>query len=147
MARGPRNMTPFTIHPATEEEVRSGDIGRRLRQFNYGFVGEYPQTQYIRLNARDEADTIVGGLRGLVFLRWLRVEVLWVDARARGAGLGARLLREAEAAARGFGATHAALETFEWQAPGFYLKQGYEEFARIDDYAKGYFLAHMKKAL
>lgn len=140
-------MTSFTIAPATDEEVRSGDIGRRLRQFNYGFVGEYPDMQYIRLNARDQADTVVGGLRSFVFLHWLRVEVLWVDAGARGAGLGARLLKEAEAAARRLGATHAALETFEWQAPGFYRKQGYEEFARIDDYAKGYFLSHMKKAL
>lgn len=140
-------MTPFTIDPATDEEVRSGDIGRRLRQFNYGFVGEYPDMQYIRLNARDASGTVVGGLRSYVFLRWLRVDVLWVDASARGAGLGARLLQEAEEAARSLGATHAALETFEWQAAGFYLRQGYEEFARIDDYAKGFFLAHMKKAL
>lgn len=26
------------------------------------------------------------------------------------------------------------LETFEWQAPAFYRKHGYEDCARIDDY-------------
>ncbi|MDP3794783.1 MAG: hypothetical protein Q8R13_02530, partial [bacterium] len=43
-------MDALTISSATEEEVRSGDIGRRLRHFNYGVIGEYPETQYIRLN-------------------------------------------------------------------------------------------------
>jgi ribosomal protein S18 acetylase RimI-like enzyme len=140
-------MSSITISPATDEEVRSGDIGRRLRQFNYGYVGEYPEMQPIRLNARNEAGVVVGGLRAFVFLYWLRVEVLWVDEPARGVGLGSRLLRQAEDQARAHGAQNAALETFEWQAPGFYAKQGYEEVARIDGYAKGFYLCLMKKAL
>ena len=37
-----------TIYPATDEEVHSGYVGRQLREFNYGHVGEYPQAQYIR---------------------------------------------------------------------------------------------------
>jgi len=39
------------------------------------------------------------------------------------------------------------LNTFEWQAREFYLKQGYEEFGRIDDYVQGFYVAYMKKAL
>jgi hypothetical protein len=31
-----------TVYVATEEEVRSGYVGRQLREFNYGYVGEYP---------------------------------------------------------------------------------------------------------
>jgi ribosomal protein S18 acetylase RimI-like enzyme len=45
------------------------------------------------------------------------------------------------------GARNAALETFEWQAPSFYQKHGYEEVARLEVYAKGFYLALMKKAL
>lgn len=45
------------------------------------------------------------------------------------------------------GARNAAVETFEWQAPVFYAKQGYEEVARIDDYANGFYLCLMKKSL
>src|SRR5687768_7043021 len=120
-------MSSITISPATDEEIRSGDIGRRLRQFNYGYVGEYPEVKPIRLNARNEAGEVVGGLRAFVFLYWLRVEVLWVDEPARGLGLGSRLLRQAEDQAKALGAQNAALETFEWQAPAFYAKQGYEE--------------------
>ncbi len=62
-------------------------------------------------------------------------------------GLGRRLLEDAEQKAKKLGAKHAALETFEWQARAFYVKQGYEEFARIDNYFKGFYLAHMKKTL
>ena len=34
----------------------------------------------------------------------------------------------------------------EWQAPRFYQKHGYEEVARLEGYAKGFYLALMKKA-
>jgi len=49
-----------TISPATEEEVQSGEIGRRLREFNYTYVGEYPAAEYIRLNAREADGSVVG---------------------------------------------------------------------------------------
>ncbi len=140
-------MTIPTISTATEEEVRSGALGRRLREFNYGVVGEYPETKPIWLNAKDAEGNLVGGLRAIVFLYWLRVEVLWVEESARGKGLGARLLRQAETTAKEMGAENAGLETFEWQAPDFYVKQGYEEAARVENYVKGFYLAIMRKRL
>jgi GNAT superfamily N-acetyltransferase len=135
------------ISPATDEEVRLGGIGRRLREFNYTHVGEYPPMQYVHLNARDEDGQVVGGLRSFVFLYWLRIEVLFVDEAQRGQGVGSRLLLEAERLAREMGAKNVALETFEFQAPKFYTKHGYAEAARIAEYAKGFYLATMTKAL
>ncbi|WP_432731796.1 GNAT family N-acetyltransferase [Variovorax sp. W6] len=140
-------MNDITLTPPTEEQLRSGELGLKLRHYNYGFVGEYPKQEYIRLDARDANGRLLGGLRGFVFLYWLNIEVLFVEEDARGAGLGSRLLAEAERQAIALGATNAKLDTFEWQAPGFYLKHGYEEFARIDDYAPGFYLALMKKPL
>nr|WP_218510398.1 GNAT family N-acetyltransferase [Variovorax sp. dw_308] len=135
------------IAQATEEEVRSGYVGRQLREFNYGFVGEYPETQPVRLNAKDADGKVVGGVRAYVFLYWLHIDVLWVEESARGQGLGLQLLSQAEARAIELDARNAKLETFEWQARGFYLKHGYEEFARIDRYAGDFYLAFMKKSL
>jgi len=136
-----------TISPATAEEVQSGEIGRRLREFNYIYVGVYPPTEYIRLNARNDTGGVVGGIRAVVALYWVRVEVLWVHETARGKGIGSRLLAETERLAREMGARNAALETFEWQAPRFYEKHGYQEVARIDGYVGGFYLALMTKAL
>ena len=137
----------ITISPATDEEVRSGFVGRQLREFNYRFAGEYPEQQSIRLNARDAAGEVVGGLRAVVALYWLRLEVLWVRDDMRGKGIGSRLLAEAESTARELGAKNAALETFEWQAPAFYAKHGYEEVARMEKYFGDYYLAIMRMAL
>lgn len=141
-------MDHITIAAATPEELRSGELGRRLRHYNYGFVGEYPEEQYIRLNARDRNDgRLLGGVRGFVFLHWLNIDVLFVEADVRGTGLGGRLLAEAERQAVELGARNARLETFEWQAPTFYRKHGYVEYARVDDYAPGFRLFSMKKSL
>jgi len=140
-------MPNITFSTPTPEELRSGELGRKLRHFNYGFVGEYPQEQYVRINARDETGRLLGGLRAFVVLYWLDIEVLFVEEDARGTGLGSRLLIEAERQGMALGAKNAKLGTFEWQARGFYLKHGYEDYARIDDYAPGYYLQLMRKRL
>lgn len=137
----------YTVAPATDEEVRSGHVGRQLREFNYRHVGAYPEVQSIRLNARDPGMQVVGGLRAIVAMHWLRIEVLWVRDDVRGHGIGSRLLLEAERLARGMGASNGALETFEWQAPRFYARHGYEEVARMDKYIGDFYLAIMRKAL
>jgi GNAT superfamily N-acetyltransferase len=140
-------MTQFIITQATEAEVRSGELGRRLREFNSAVIGPYPETQYVWLNAKDAEGKLVGGARGYVFLNWLHIEVLFVDQPLRGQGLGARLLAEAEALGKQFGAKQAMLNTFEWQAREFYVKHGYNEHTRIDNYVPGYYLAYMRKVL
>jgi GNAT superfamily N-acetyltransferase len=153
MGRMPPPNTPaptvmnITFSTPTPEQLRTSELGRKLRHFNYGAVGEYPEQQHIRIDARDENDRLLGGIRGFVFLYWLNLDVLFVEEDARGARLGSRLLAEAERQAIALGAKNAKLDTFEWQARGFYLKHGYEEYARIDDYAPGFYLALMKKSL
>ena len=141
-------MTAATICIASEEEVRSGQpLGRRLREFNYHFIGEYPESKAIWLNAKDADGVVIGGIRGFVVFHWLRVEFLWVEQASRRTGVGAELLAEAEIQARELGAKNAGVETFEWQAPEFYCKQGYTEATRLDDYVDGYYLAFMRKQL
>ena len=140
-------LIPATILPATEEELRSGVLGRQLREYNYRFVGEYPEQQYIRLNAKDAEGKLLGGIRAFTFLYWLQVEVLFINEAARGQGLGSRLLAEAESQARAQGAHHASVTTFEWQAPGFYLQHGYAEQSRIERYAGEFYLMTLTKPL
>lgn len=137
-----------TVYTPSEEEVRFGlPLGRRLREFNYRHIGEYPESRPIWLNAKDADGAAIGGIRGLVVMQWLRVEFLWVEEAFRRSGVGGMLLARAEAEARALGARNAGVETFEWQAPGFYRKQGYTEARRIDDYVDQFYLAFFRKAL
>lgn len=81
------------------------------------------------------------------FLDWFKIELLFVEETQRTQGLGSALLAHGEDLARAKGAKNAWLDTFEWQARGFYMKQGYAEFGRIDGFIQNYYLALMKKAL
>ena len=140
-------MPSATIHIASDEEVRAGTLGRLLREFNYQHVGRYPEGQSICLNAKDEGGNLLGGFRGEIYFHWLFINVLFVEERERGKGLGARLLSEGEARAKAKGALRSRLDTFEWQAPGFYLKHGYRELLKMPNYYQGYSLSLVAKDL
>jgi GNAT superfamily N-acetyltransferase len=142
-----KSFPTLTFQTPTDADLRAGTLGRQLRAYNYRFVGEYPDSQPVRMDARDAQGQLVAGIRAGVFLYWLHTDVLWVHDDHRGQGLGSHLLRMAEHQARELGARHSKLETFEWQARGFYLRHGYEEYARIDNFVPGRYLALMKKAL
>ncbi|MER8030922.1 GNAT family N-acetyltransferase [Streptomyces bauhiniae] len=86
----------------------------------------------------DAAGGLAGGLVGHTWAGWLHVTYLWVDARYRGAGLGSRLLAEAERLAHtGRGCTRSRVETWDFQAPAFYRDRGYDVVSVIPDYPPG----------
>jgi GNAT superfamily N-acetyltransferase len=88
--------------------------------------------------ALDAAGELAGGAVCHTWADWLHVTYLWVDGRHRGTGLGARLLAEAERIAREERACGAArVETWDFQAPDFYKKQGYDVVCVIPDYPPG----------
>jgi len=82
---------------------------------------------------------IVAGINSFVY-HWgiLYIDVLFVDERYRGKNLGASLLQQVEKEAIAMGADLSHLDTFDFQAKDFYLKQGYEIFGVLDDCPKGH---------
>ncbi len=88
--------------------------------------------------ALDESGDLAGGLVGHTWATWLHVTYLWVDDRHRGLGLGSALLTETERTARTERSCAASrVETWDFQAPVFYRKQGYEVVCVIPDYPPG----------
>lgn len=88
--------------------------------------------------AMDGRGGLAGGLTGRTWAYWLHVDLLWVDDRHRGSGLGSQLLAEAErVAVTDRDCTSSRLETWGFQAPGFYRKRGYEVIGRVDNYPPG----------
>ncbi len=85
----------------------------------------------VQLRAQDAEGRFLGGLIGAHLQRWFFVKLLAVAPEARGRGIGAQLLARAEALARADGLVGIYLDTFEFQAPRFYLREGYREVGRL----------------
>ena len=93
---------------------------------------------------RDDSGTVTGGLWGNAGYGWLFVQYLVVPESSRGQGQGRALMLAAEAEARRLGCTGVWLDTFSFQARGFYEKLSYGVFGEIADYPPGetrYFLS------
>ena len=126
------------------EEVRQFVI-KQLRDFNRQRA-EAPEFEPFSLSVRDD-HVLVGGLVGEIGWKWLFVELLWIAESHRDRGLGASLLRSAEAEAIRRGARHAYLDTFDFQARPFYERQGYEVFGVLEDYPPGHRRFFLRKDL
>ena len=86
---------------------------------------------------RDAAGEVVGGLWGRTGYGFLFVELLALGP-ARGQGLGREVMAAAEAEARRRGLLGMWLDTWTFQAPGFYEKLGFTECGRIREYPPGH---------
>ena len=128
-------MTWTVAVEAAPSDATRDAISAALRAHNAAAVGDGGYTQFA-ITVRDEAGEVAGGLWGYIWHRFLFVELLAMgDARGGGVGREVMALAEAEAVRRG--CTGIWLDTFDWQAPWFYPKLGYQEFGRIADYIPG----------
>jgi GNAT superfamily N-acetyltransferase len=103
--------------------------------------------QTLTVVLRDENGGVVGGLVANTVWGWLHVKELWVATEHRRAGHGAELMRAVEHEARRRGCHHAMLDTFDFQARGFYERLGYVVFGALDDFPRGHTRFFMQKAL
>ena len=95
----------------------------------------------------DSEAGMVGGLWGRTAYDWLFVELLFVPESLRGRGFGSELMKRAEDEALGRGCHSAWLDTFEFQARGFYERLGYTCFGELPNYPAGFARYFMRKAL
>jgi ribosomal protein S18 acetylase RimI-like enzyme len=66
--------------------------------------------------------------------KWLIIHYLWVDELQRGNNIGSKLLMKAEEEAKERGCQYSFVDTFDFQAPGFYTKHGYKEVFQLKKY-------------
>jgi GNAT superfamily N-acetyltransferase len=104
------------------------------------------ETFALLLRAPDR-DEVIGGLYGKISYRWLLIDLVSVPEQMRGQGIGERLMRMAEDIAQKKNCIGIWLETFSFQAPGFYRKLGYSEFGRLADYPPGHTRLYYQKTL
>jgi GNAT superfamily N-acetyltransferase len=90
---------------------------------------------------------IEGGVVGWSWYGWMHIALVYLPEDKRGAGLGRRLMRRAETIARERGCHGIWLDTFSFQARGFYEKLGFSVFGEIEDYPPGHGRIFLKKRL
>jgi ribosomal protein S18 acetylase RimI-like enzyme len=123
----------LTAAPTAAEEAAARGA---LRDANAA-AGFPHDTRPLCILLRNEAGAVAGGLVGRTGWSWLYVENLAVPPALRGGGWGARLLAAAESEARARGCIGARLDTYTFQARGFYEKQGYRVVGAIPDCPPG----------
>jgi GNAT superfamily N-acetyltransferase len=136
----------ITVQDVVDQDVLDG-IGKPLAAFNMGVAGDDTHKP-IAILIRDRDDGhIMGGLCGHSFYEWMYINLFFIPGALRGQGLGQTLLGRAEAVARSRGCTGIWLNTFEFQARGFYEKQGFSVFGTIQDHPKGHDFYFLQKRL
>jgi GNAT superfamily N-acetyltransferase len=118
---------------------------RGLVAYNTAVAGKHGYKR-ISITLRDRG-AIVGGLSADTYFRWMFIALFWVDEEFRGQGFGSKIIHAAEKEARKRGIKNAYVDTFSFQAPGFYKKLGYREFGRLKGFPAGHQRIWMTKAL
>lgn len=138
--------TTITLTDAPDGD-ESAVVTDGLRAYNEAQAGIW-DGRPLAIFARDpETQKVVGGLLGSTSLGLLRVDRFFLPEGLRGNALGSRILAMAEDEGRRRGCTRAVLSTLHFQAPGFYLKQGWEVAARIECEPPGHTRFYMIKKL
>ena len=117
--------------------VGGGDSGldsrlsKELDSYNFAAVGE-SDLQEFTVRVEDPAGDLVAGLSGWTWGTCAGIAMVWVREDARKSGWGARLLEAAEGVARERSCRQVLVSSFTFQAPEFYRRRGYTEFARSE---------------
>lgn len=113
--------------------VKSDDNAREkvramLRAFNAPFAENFADYSF----HISENGEIIAGIVAIGVCDALEIEFLFVNAAHRGKRLGSRLIRHVERLAAADGRKRALLNTYSYQAVGFYEKLGYTRLFAID---------------
>ncbi len=135
------------IKKCTQDEKKI--IVDALVEFNNQQVPfTHPSFQELSYSIKNQQGVIIGGIIaksycwGMVF-----IDILWVNDHYRGQGLGTVLLKKIEEDAIANNCTLLHLDTFDFQAKDFYLKNGFEIFGVLDNCPPNHKRYYLKKSL
>jgi GNAT superfamily N-acetyltransferase len=135
------------ITTATEADIKI--VVNGINSYNLAkHPTQAPTWTPLEFAAKDKNGTLMGGvLGGIGYWNGLEIKLLWVDEKYRNQGLGTQILEHMEQAAKSKGAVISMLDTFDFQAEGFYLKNGYTPIGEIKEFPKGHRRIYFSKRL
>ena len=107
-----------------------------LLRYNRKMAGPFRYARAV-LTVRGAKGRVLGGLILQSYWKESYVELLWLSDKARRLGYGRQLMREAERRARRRGSRLLHLNTYSFQAPGFYEKLGFTRFGGMQGSPRG----------
>jgi len=134
----------FKSNPEEDERLQ---ILEPLKAYNAAKAGDGLSEKFAFFVRDETSDAVLGGLHGRILYRWLFIELLVVPQQTRGQRMGSRLMGMAEDFARERNCVGVWLDTFDFQAPEFYRKLGYQAFGQLDDYPPGHQRLFFQKRL
>lgn len=124
----------ISVHDHLPADAACVDTG--LGEFN-DTAAPLHEVERLACLARDAQGAVVGGVVGRTWGPCAEIQQLWVAEAHRRHGIATRLMRAFEARAAERGCRAFYLETFSFQAPGFYEKLGYRRAFALDVYPHG----------
>lgn len=116
-----------------KESHKAQEIGDLIRTYNRS-KREEAESESLNLYVEDEKGNLMAGLVAETFGNWLEIEYLFVKEELRGQGIGSKLLQQAENEAKNRNCRFSFVNTYQFQAPDFYLSHGYKEVFALQDY-------------
>ncbi|HEV2277585.1 MAG TPA: GNAT family N-acetyltransferase [Acidobacteriaceae bacterium] len=141
-------MTPTLTLLDRSDPAAAQAIHSLLLTFNNETSGYIFDGRAVVITVADPGTNhILGGLWGSTAYGYLHVDMLVLPESLRGRGIGTDLMRKAENEALRRGCHGAYLETFDFQARGFYEKLGYTLFGQLENTPPGHTRYFMSKVL
>jgi len=143
----PRTLVP-KITLSDQPDARLEDaLAAKLIAFNEAQAGPRHYQPLVIVVSHPKTDEVLGGLWGGTSFSYLHVDLLYLDEGLRRGGLGSRIMKQAEEETLRRGCHAVWLDTFSFQARGFYERLGYQMFGTLEDYPPGHSRFFMKKSL
>ena len=146
----PNDNPKADVDISVTDELVAADtavISDGLRAYYVSQAGYYdfrPLAVFVR---EPQTDKVIGGLHGRSEFGLLYIAWFFLPEDRRRARIGSRVLAMAEEEGRRRCCSRIALTTLSIEAPGFYLKQGYDVVATIDCEPPGLTRYYMVKKL
>lgn len=138
---------PYPLSISTNEEREQ--ISDEVMHFNARAVPfTQKETPIFKNYVLKDNNKIIAGINAIIY-HWgiLYIDEIYVSEAYRHQRLGTYLMDKVEQEALALGATLSHLDTFDFQAKDFYLKQGYEIFGVLENCPPNHNRYYLKKKL
>ena len=115
------------------ESKKTQELGNLIRAYNQS-KREPSKSESLNIYVEDQQGNLIAGMVAETFGNWLEIEYLYVQEDFRGQGIGSNILNRAEKEARERKCKYSFVNTYQFQAPDFYKKHGYEEVFALKEY-------------